>query len=131
MLTPGELLAWLPPRGMAGRIEAFEARVGGTYRMTLTHEAADPAGKSSGHTDIVQGRFVELVEFRKVVQAVEFPSEDPAFAGIMTITWSLAPVPIGTRVTIACENVPAGIGAQDHAAGMASSLENLAHLLDG
>ena len=44
----------------------------------------------------------------------------------MTITWRLQPAAGGTEVSIICENVPSGIGAEDHATGLASSLENLA-----
>jgi hypothetical protein len=38
-------------------------------------------------------------------------------------------VPGGTLVEITAEDVPEGIGAQDHAAGMHSSLANLAAYL--
>ena len=65
-------------------------------------------------------------ERRRIVQRVAFDSPDPAFAGSMTMTWSLDPVPGGTDVTIRCEDVPPGIDAQDHAKGLSSSLDNLA-----
>jgi hypothetical protein len=51
---------------------------------------------------------------------------DPAFAGEMIMTWSFDPVSGGTSVTIVAEQAPAGISADDHAAGLASSPENLA-----
>lgn len=44
--------------------------------------------------------------------------------------WTIEAVPEGARVTVAAENVPAGISAKDHAAGLASSLENLARLVE-
>ncbi len=46
------------------------------------------------------------------------------------MTWSLAPVRGGTEVTIACEDVPAGISPEDHAVGLASTLANLAALME-
>ena len=64
-----------------------------------------------------------------MVQSATFKSSDPAFAGEMIITWSLAAAPGGTDVTVTADNVPAGISAEDHAAGLASSLENLAKFL--
>nr|WP_314075711.1 SRPBCC family protein [uncultured Roseococcus sp.] len=126
-VDPQAWIAWLPPKGMTARLEHFEPRAGGTYRMILTYDApGDGApGKSSAMADVVQGRFVELLPNRRLVQEIQFESEDPAFAGAMTMTWSLAPVPIGTQVTITCTNVPDGIRPEDHAAGLASSLENL------
>jgi len=127
-LDPDAWIKWLPPKVMRGRMQEFHPHAGGSYRMTLTYD--DPnhsaAGKSSDHTDIVRGRFVELVANKRLVQVVEFESEDPAFAGPMTMTWSLVPVAGGTEVTIVCENVPEGIRQEDHDAGLRSTLENLA-----
>lgn len=57
---------------------------------------------------------------------VRSSSKDPAYAGPMTITWTLADVPGGAEVTILCENVPEGIRPHDHETGMRSTLENLA-----
>lgn len=46
------------------------------------------------------------------------------------MTWDLAPTPLGTHVSVTAENVPVGIKAKDHQAGMTSSLENLANYLE-
>jgi uncharacterized protein YndB with AHSA1/START domain len=130
-LDPSSLLCWLPPKGMTGEILRFEPREGGSYRMALTYETAEHTpGKSSEHADVVEGRFVELVPDVRVVQLIEFESEDPAFAGTMRMTWSLSCVPEGTEVSISCENVPSGISKADHAAGLKSSLDNLAAFIE-
>jgi uncharacterized protein YndB with AHSA1/START domain len=71
-------------------------------------------------------RFVDVVPGRKLVQAVEFVSDDPAFSGTMRMTWTLDPVAGGTRINISAQDVPDGISAEDHAAGFASSLSQLA-----
>ncbi|MEW5716893.1 SRPBCC domain-containing protein [Pseudomonas sp. SB113] len=42
------------------------------------------------------------------------------------MTWSVKPVDGGTEVSLICENVPAGIRAEDHAEGLSSTLDNLA-----
>jgi len=42
------------------------------------------------------------------------------------MTWRVAAVAAGTRVDIIAEDVPDGISAGDHAAGISSSLEKLA-----
>ncbi|SFT43869.1 Uncharacterized conserved protein YndB, AHSA1/START domain [Mesorhizobium sp. YR577] len=130
-VDPAALVEWLPPKGMIARIETFEPKAGGHYRMALTYDAPDPSvrGKASEDTDIVEGRFVELVPNDRVVQIVTFESDDPAFAGEMKMTWSLRPVAGGTEVSIVCENVPEGISAEDHAAGLSSTLDNLAEFV--
>jgi hypothetical protein len=68
---------------------------------------------------------VDIVPNARVVQAIDFVSDDPAFAGTMTMTWEIVPVGEKTRVEIRAENVPSGISAEAHAIGLESSLANL------
>jgi uncharacterized protein YndB with AHSA1/START domain len=131
LVDPDALTAWLPPDGMSGRFERFDARRGGSYRLVLTYADASAApGKATADSDIVEARFVDLVPGARVVQAVDFVSDDPAFAGTMTMTWEVTAADGGTRVEIRADDVPAGISAEDHAAGLASSLANLAGHLE-
>jgi uncharacterized protein YndB with AHSA1/START domain len=132
LVDPDALQAWLPPADMTGRFERFDPRPGGSYRLVLTY--TDPSasqGKATADTDVVESRFVDRVPGVRVVQAVEFVSDDPAYAGTMTMTWELTETDGGTRVDIVADNVPDGVAAEDHAAGMASSLGNLARYLEG
>jgi uncharacterized protein YndB with AHSA1/START domain len=125
------LTAWLPPEGMTGRFEHFDARPGGTYRLILTYaNGSSGRGKASASSDIVEARFVEIVPCVRVVQAVDFVSDDPAFSATMTMTWELVPADGATRVEIRAENVPAGISPEEHEAGLTSSLANLARYLE-
>ncbi|MBB6670369.1 SRPBCC family protein [Cohnella nanjingensis] len=130
-IDPEALVSWLPPKGMKGHIQAFDAREGGAYQMSLTYIGTDHTpGKTSEDADVVQGKFLELIPDERIVQFVEFESDDPAFAGGMTMTWALAAVPGGTQVTIVCQNVPEGIRKEDHDEGLRSSLENLAAFVE-
>ena len=131
LVDPEALLAWLPPGGMTARFERFDARPGGSYRMVLTY--SDPSGspgKATADSDVVEARFIDIVPGERVVQAVDFVSDDPAYAGIMTMTWEVAAVEAGTRVDIVAEDVPDGISVEDHAAGLSSSLANLADYVE-
>ena len=124
------LETWLPPAGMTARFERFDPRPGGSYRLVLTYmDATTVVGKSAADSDIVEARYVDIVDNDRVVQAVDFVSDDPAFAGTMTMTWAVAAVDGKSRVEIIADDVPDGISASDHAAGLASSLENLAGYL--
>ncbi|WP_150267480.1 SRPBCC family protein [Paenibacillus tepidiphilus] len=127
LVDPAALAVWLPPKGMKGEMLEFDARVGGFYRMALTYLEMDAStqGKTTEDTDVVEGKFLEFSPDQRVVQLIEFESDDPAYAGEMTMTWSLAAVAEGTAVTILCENVPEGIRKEDHDEGLRSSLENL------
>ncbi len=126
LIDPAAMLQWLPPTGMTARLEHFDARAGGGYRMVLTYaDAAGAPGKATADSDVVDVHFIDLVPDVRVVQAVDFESDDPAFEGTMTMTWELVETDDGTRVEIRAEDVPPGISAEDHAVGLASSLANL------
>src|SRR5690554_2674852 len=127
-VDPRALVSWLPPKGMKGHIYEFDARDGGAYRMSLTYVETDHStqGKTSEDVDLVKGRFLEFSPNKRVVQLVEFESEDPVYAGEMIMTWTLTSDPKGTKVSIICENVPEGIRKEDHDVGLRSTLDNLA-----
>jgi uncharacterized protein YndB with AHSA1/START domain len=131
LVDPEALGKWLPPDGMRGRFERFDASPGGSYRLVLTYvDASEAHGKATADSDIVEARFVELVPGTRVVQAVDFISDDPANTGTMNMTCEVSRVDAGTRVDIRADDVPPGISAEDHAAGLASSLANLAAHLE-
>lgn len=128
---PVAMESWLPPAGMTGHMESYDFRDGGSYRMRLTYDdEGRGSGKSTTDTDDVEVTFVRLVEDRRIEQAVVFDSPDPSFSGVMRVTWTFSPTPAGTEVAVRCENVPEGISAEDHAAGLTSTLENLAKYVE-
>jgi uncharacterized protein YndB with AHSA1/START domain len=122
---PAELLAWLPPTGMSGRFENVDIRSGGGYRLVLTYDRPG-SGKTTNDSDVIDARIVEVVPGKRLVQAVEFESDDPAFAGTMTMTWSVEPHAEGALVEIRADDVPNGISAADHEEGITDSLDHLA-----
>lgn len=125
------LETWLPPADMTGRFEHFDPTPGGSYRLVLTYaDATASQGKSSVDSDIVDVRFVDIVRNDRVEQAVEFASDSPEFAGTMTMTWTVREDAGGTQVEVVASDVPSGISPEDHAAGLASSLDNLASFLE-
>jgi hypothetical protein len=65
LIDPDALAAWLPPAGMSGRFEQFDARPGGSYRMVLTYaDASTATGKATADSDIVEARFIDIVPGR-------------------------------------------------------------------
>ena len=127
-----DLLAWLPPGEMTGAFHAFDARAGGGYRMSLVYPPHERSGrgKTTATEDVVDVRFVELSPPRRIVEAVDFVSDDKAFAGEMTITVTFAEVPGGTEVTMVFENLPPGLRPEDNEAGADQSLGQLARYLE-
>jgi uncharacterized protein YndB with AHSA1/START domain len=131
-LDPKAIASWRAPKGMTARIFAFDPREGGGYRMALDYVDAGPGvrGKTSERSDAFTGRFVTLVPDEKLVEEIDFESDDPKFAGTMRLTTTFEAVPDGTRVTVVVENAPPGIKPADHDAGIRSSLANLAAFVE-
>lgn len=131
-VDPAAIASWRPPQGMKAEIHTFDPREGGDYRMSFLYTEPDPEvqGKISDHADTFEGRFVGLIPGERIVEEIDFVSDDPAFRGTMTITTTFRPVSGGTEVTVVCEDVPEGIGESDHKAGIASSLANLAAFVE-
>ncbi len=78
LVEPDRLVAWLPPDGMEGTVESFDARPGGGYRMVLTYlDPTGAPGKSTADQDVVEVRFAALVPDRLVVEEVAFETEGP------------------------------------------------------
>jgi uncharacterized protein YndB with AHSA1/START domain len=124
--------AWLSPDNMRGPVHASDAREGDAFRISLTYQDPEhsPGGKTSEDTDTYQGRFVESVPYAKSVEVIEFESQDPAFAGEMRITVSLADTDGGTEITMLCQDIPKGIRLEDNELGCKESLQKLAALLE-
>lgn len=131
-VDPDELVAWLPPAEMTGTFHEFDGRVGGGYRMSLFYPESEQEfrGKTDDLEDMVKVRFVELAPPYRIVEAVTFVSDDPAFGGEMILTVTLDEVPGGTEVTMLFENIPPGIRPEDNGAGAELSLGQLARYLE-
>ena len=101
------------PTGMTSHVHAFDAREGGSFRISLTYDAPTGTGKTSAHTDTYHGRFVKLVTNEQVVEVVEFETTHPALQGEMTITITLADVDGGTDILAVHDGLPPGIPTAD------------------
>jgi uncharacterized protein YndB with AHSA1/START domain len=131
LVNPEALIEWLPPGDMTGTIERFDPRPGGLYRMELKHpDHSVSQGKTTSDTDVIEGRFVELIPNDRVVWAVDFVSDDPGYDSTMIMKWELTIIDGGTRVRITADNVPDVVAIADHAEGMSSSLAKLAEFLN-
>jgi uncharacterized protein YndB with AHSA1/START domain len=125
---------WMVPDGMTSHVHVFEGRERGQFRISLTYEApaggVAAAGKTSAHTDTYHGRFAELVPDERVVQVVEFETEDPALEGEMTITITLSDADGGTQLMAVHEHLPSGVPLTDNELGWQLSLAKLAALVE-
>ncbi len=136
LLDPRAIARWRVPTGMTSQVHAFDAREGGTFRVSLTYDAPTAAGKTTAHTDTYHGRFAKLVPNVQVVEVIEFETDDPALRGEMTITTTLADAAgpdgpgSGTEIHAVHEGLPPGVAPADNETGWRDSLAKLAALVE-
>ena len=129
ILDPAALPRWKVPKGMTLQVHQFEARQGGHLRVSLTYHDPGAVGKSVAHTDTYSGRFLQLIPNQLIVERDEFETDDPQFAGAMTITIELASADGGTALTATHEGVPPGVSLADNETGWNMALDKLTTLV--
>jgi uncharacterized protein YndB with AHSA1/START domain len=131
LIDPDAVVKWRVPDGMTAHVHTFEAREGGTLRVSLTYDAPTGMGKTAAHTDTYQGRFLRLVPNEMVVEEDEFETNDSGLRGKMVSTITLADSPDGgTEVTGVHEHLPPGVSAEDNETGWRMALAKLAGLAE-
>ncbi len=131
LLDPAVIAKWKVPDGMTAHVHSFQAREGGSIRVSLTYVEPTGSGKTSAHTDTYHGRFVRLVPNELVVEVDQFETADPALSGEMTSTIMLADAANGgTDVVGIHEGLPPGVTIADNATGWQMALAKLAALAE-
>ncbi len=130
LLDAGAIAKWRVPAGMSSRVHEFDAREGGSFRISLTYGALTETGKSAPHTDTYHGRFVKLVPDEQVVEVFEFETADPELRGQMTMTTTLTEAAGGTDVLVVHEGIPDKVPVADNETGTRMALANLAKLVE-
>src|SRR3712207_6025616 len=128
LLDPGAVARWKVPEGMTYRVHKFDAREGGTLRVSLTYDQPGPQGKTTAHTDTYRGRFIRLVPDELVVEVDVFETTDPALQGEMTSTIALTDAEDGgTELTAVHDGVPDGVAPADNELGWRMALRSEEH----
>ncbi|MFI6082950.1 SRPBCC family protein [Streptomyces sp. NPDC051217] len=131
LLDADAVARWRAPDGMSTRVHEFDDREGGRFRVSLIYDAPTDTGKSAAQTDTYHGHFERLVPDERVVEVIEFESDDPALLGSMTMTTTLRDVEGGTEVVMVHEGIPDVVPVADSETGSRMSLDNLAKLVEG
>ena len=130
LLDAETVAKWKVPDGMSCHVHTFDAREGGSFRISLTYDVPTGTGKTTAHTDTYHGRFVKLVPNEQVVEVDEFETEDPALRGEMTITITLADSEDGTDLIAMHDGLPIGVSTADNETGWQMALAKLAALVE-
>jgi uncharacterized protein YndB with AHSA1/START domain len=115
---------------MTCQVHEFDAREGGSFRISLTYDEPTGTGKTRSHTDTYHGRFVKLVPDEEVVEVNEFETADPALRGEMTVAITLADARGGTELHAVHDKLPHGLSPRDNEIGWRMALAKLAALVE-
>ena len=117
---------------MIGKVYNFDLRKGGGYTMSLFYPETNKEmkGKTSENEDRFTAKFIELEPPAKIIEAINFHTDDPNFSGEMIMEITFKPAANGTKVTFLFKNIPKGIRPEDNEAGTISSLEKLAKYVE-
>jgi uncharacterized protein YndB with AHSA1/START domain len=131
LLDARAIATWKVPTSMTSHVHEFDAREGGSFRISLTYDEPTGTGKTTAHTDTYHGCFVKLVPDEQVVEVTEFETTDPALRGEMTITISLADAEGGGAEIVAVhDGLPPGVPIADNETGWREALAKLAALVE-
>jgi uncharacterized protein YndB with AHSA1/START domain len=131
LIDADAIAKWRVPDGMRAQVHEFDAREGGSFRISLMYTAPTETGKSSMRTDTYHGHFAKLVPDEQVVEVIAFESADPALQSPMTMTTTLTDASGGTEVLIVHDGIPDIVPAADNELGTRMALANLAALVEG
>ena len=112
---------WLPPNGFTGKVHQFEAKIGGSYKMSFTNF-------TTGKSHSFGGTYVELKPHERIRYTNKFDA--PNLPGEMQTSVTLKQVFCGTELSIVQEGIPAAIPAEACYLGWQESLVLLAKLVE-
>ncbi len=112
---------WLPPNGFTCKVHHFDAKVGGTYKMSFTNF-------TTGNSHAFGGEYLELVPHERIRYTDKF--DNPNLPGEMQTTVTLRKVSVGTELNIVQEGIPDAIPPEICYLGWQESLMLLAKLVE-
>ena len=120
-LDADAIAKWLPPNGYTCKVHHLDAKVGGSYKMSLTNF-------TTGTSHAFGGDFLELIPHERIRWTDQF--DDPNLPGVIHVTITLKAVSCGTELNIVQEGVPAVIPAEACYLGWQESLTLLSKLVE-
>jgi uncharacterized protein YndB with AHSA1/START domain len=115
------MASWLPPYGFVCKVYRFNAKVGGTYKMSFTNF-------STNQCHSFGGKYLEIIPNELVKYTDEF--DDPNLPGQMITTIQLKSVLCGTELFITQEGIPDKIPTEMCYLGWQESLDKLKRLVE-
>jgi uncharacterized protein YndB with AHSA1/START domain len=117
----GAIASWLPPYGFVCTVQQFDAKVGGSYKMSFTNF-------SSGNTHSFGGTYLEMNPGKFLKYTDKF--DNPQLPGEMITSVWFEKVSCGTDLKVTQEGIPAMIPVEMCYLGWQESIEKLTKLVE-
>jgi uncharacterized protein YndB with AHSA1/START domain len=130
LLDPEAIARWRAPAGMTCYVHEFDAREGGSFRISLSYHDPSRTGKSTSNIDTYHGHFAKILPEQQVIEVIEFETEDPTLRGTMTMTTTLTDADGGTEVLVVHHGIPDAVPVADSETGTRMALAQLAALVE-
>lgn len=112
------------PADTTCRVQPFDSREGGLFRISLTHDARSGAVATSAGGAGTTVTFGKLGTNERVVESPAVETTDPTLRGELTVTTTPTDAHDGTDVLIADEGNTRGASTADNETGTRMSLAN-------
>jgi len=113
---------------MTCHVHSFDAREGGSFRISLTYDEPTGTGRRRHTPTRIAAASRSSCLTNGSWKWMEFETEDPALRGEMTITITLADADGGTNLLAVHDGLPPGVSSADNETGrrmaLASSLRS-------
>ena len=120
-LNAAAMAKWLPPHGFTCTVHHFDAKVGGTFRISFENFSSGNSHSFGGeYQHLIPGEFIQYID----------KFDDPNLPGEMTVKVSLKAVLCGTEVNIEQSGIPELIPVEMCYLGWQESLAQLANLVE-
>lgn len=119
--NPDALATWMPPFGFIAKVHEFNAKVGGSYKMSFINFTTQ-------QEMFFGGTYFEIKPNQLLKYADKF--DDPNLPGEMTVTVNFKEVSCGTELNIKQEGIPSVIPTEMCYLGWQESLIKLAQLVE-
>ena len=115
------MASWLPPYGFVCKVQSWDFKIGGTYKMTFTNF-------STGSVHSFGGEYLEIRSNELLKYTDQF--DDPNLPGQMITTMVFKRVLCGTELFATQEGIPDAIPVEMCYLGWQESLDKLKRLVE-
>ena len=125
-----KMKSWRVPDGATGTYSVLEPQPGGRFCLNLLYSDRAEIDGPEAAIEIITGTFTEFLPDERVVEAIRYTNADAAYSGMLTLTLTIEPAKVGSKVSLHATGMPPALEVTAHRATLAAALRRLALLTE-